>query len=132
MTFTRRPELAQAAAFELASREKYYPAMLAAAEIARDDAAQDLDCWRAIATMLDAGSAVTDCSWGQLALATSRALVSRCEACDAKPGDRYLEARRDAVQEIHNKFAWHHWFMTGMRGPRPTRPAPALQLQEAA
>jgi hypothetical protein len=129
VTFRPNPYLADAAAFELGAREKFYPADIEAGRIERGDAAVDVEAWRAIAALLAAGSVETDLSWAQLELATSRALISTSEKAAAKPGDWRLVERRDAVASIHARIAWHRWYHSGSRGPSPLK---APQVQQAA
>lgn len=120
-----RPYFAEAAARELETREKNYPAMIDAGEIARDDAAADVDAWRDIVAMFRDGSVDTERSWAQLELATSRA-HQRCEEYLAeKPDNATPRARRDVVWAIHERIVRARWFWTRLGEPAPAEKARA-------
>lgn len=107
--------LAQAAAFEVASREKHHPAMIAAGEIERTDADADLAAWRAIAAMLAVPGnrnprlEVTDLPWETLELAARRAAQRLAERVPACP------ERCRAVAEIADWLASERRFWTAGR-----------------
>ncbi|HWT12261.1 MAG TPA: hypothetical protein VN231_05880 [Allosphingosinicella sp.] len=127
------PDLAEAAAFEVGSRERHYPAMIEAGEIKRAEAAADLDAWRAIAAMLalprgaDADGRVgnprlqagTEIPWPALAAAAGRALERQTRRAEAARGDARAAQRHDALRAIHYVIVAEAWFWNGGRGPRP-------------
>lgn len=139
------PFLADAAAIELASREKWYPSDIEAGRIERTDALNDLSCWQAIHLALQArieterGAANPlwtlriNIPWAALEHAAGRALIAQTERAAEKPGDQARAARRDAVQQIHNWVAYHRWFWTDLTQSFPPRlPAPPAALGLAA
>lgn len=115
LVLSRPRYLADAAAAEVASREKHYPAMIGAGEIERGDAETDLAAWRTIAILFSEGEASFEFAWATLELATARALQRTSEKVEdaqvAGVATDSLARRRDAVQSIHTRIAWHrlHW-----------------------
>lgn len=101
-----RESLSAAATFELDSREKHHPAMIADGELTREEADADLAAWRVIAALFRGEEVESWLSWAELEHATSRALIRRSAKAEAKPDNRLLAARRDAVWGIHERIAW--------------------------
>jgi hypothetical protein len=97
--------LARAAAFELQSREKHYPAMVAGQSLSAEEAQADWRAWRAIARFTAGEPIGDDISWAELEHATSNALIRREQACQAKPDNRGLAERRDLVAAIHQAIS---------------------------
>lgn len=145
MNLDGSPFLADAAATEVASREKWYPADIEAGLIERTDALNDITCWKAIHLALQAPIETErgatsplwtlriDIPWAALEHAVSRALIAQTERAAEKPGDQARAARRDAVQQIHSWVTYHRWFWTDLSQSRPPRlPAVPAALSLAA
>lgn len=108
-----RAHFAGAAAREVESRERHYPAMIERGEIERRDAEADLAAWRVIAALFAEESVEAETNWAQVELASSRALQRREDALAAKPDSASLRERRDAVWGIHERIAHARRFWTG-------------------
>lgn len=145
MNLDGTPFLADAAATELASREKWYPSDIEAGRIERAAALNDLSCWKAIHMALQAPiaredgadnplfSLRIDIPWAALEHAAGLALAAQTERANAKPSDQARRARRDAVQQLHDWVVYHCWYWTQLSRPYPPRaPAEPSALAEAA
>jgi hypothetical protein len=119
----RDAELAAAAAAEVASRDKHYPARVASRKMTADEATLDFQCWHMIAHWLETGrflsgniaaaDARADLSdirvvvdWllceqaaDRAVVSTSQALNDAAESGDSAKADR-LGVRLDALRQI--------------------------------
>jgi hypothetical protein len=117
--------LAAGAQRELEARVKHYPAMVELKEMTSDEAERDIAAWRAIAGLWAEGTVETGLGWADLEAAAARALERREEAVAARPLDGHLLVRRDTVEAIHSRIAWHHRL-------RRMRPVTDGQARDAA
>lgn len=126
--------LAAAAVRERDARVKHYPAMITAGKLSEEEARFDIDAWRAIAELFEAGETRSEMGWGELALATARALRRREEACEEKPESSDLAARRDLVFAIHRRISDRHDFFVQLNADLRARvePDPAARAKAAA
>lgn len=115
-----RADLAAAASFELAAREKHWPTQVAAGAMTQVEADADIAAWRHLTEIFTVGVLVLDPEesigmvWPRLTEAVQRAIDSRTAKPPSEANDARLAAlgqiRASLIASAHaaGAFAWNH------------------------